>query len=254
VRRSRTESRQLYDTLGRGYRRFRRPDPRIAAAVERALGDATSAANVGAGAGSYEPRGRKVVAVEPSLTMIRQRAPGAAPVVRALAAALPFRDASFDAALAILTIHHWPDRARGRAELARAARRRVVIFTHDPAADTVWLEEYFPGLFRISRQILPSLEEVRRALGRTRVFDVPIPRDCRDGFQGAYWARPEAYLDAGVRSAISSFARLERREVRSGLARLRADLASGAWERRHGALRAHAELDLGYRLVVAETA
>jgi SAM-dependent methyltransferase len=254
VRRSRTESRQLYDTLGRGYRRFRRPDPRIAAAIERALGEAASTANVGAGAGSYEPRGRKVVAVEPSLTMIRQRAPGAAPVVRALAAALPFRDASFDAALAVLTIHHWPERARGLAELSRAARRRVVILTHDPAADGFWLEEYFPGLFEISRRILPSLDELCRALGRTRVLDVPVPRDCQDGFQGAYWARPEAYLDAGVRSAISSFAKLERRELRAGLARLRADLASGAWERRHGALRTQRELDLGYRLVVAETA
>jgi len=192
--------------------------------------------------------------VEPSLTMIRQRALGAAPVVRALAAALPFRDASFDAVLAVLTVHHWPERARGLAELARAARRRVVILTHDPAADRFWLEEYFPELFRISRRILPSLEELCRALGRTRVLDVPVPRDCQDGFQGAYWARPEAYLDAGVRSAISSFARLAPRELAEGLARLRADLASGAWERRHGALRTKSELDLGYRLVVAESA
>jgi len=192
--------------------------------------------------------------VEPSLTMIRQRALGAAPVVRALAAALPFRDASFDAVLAVLTVHHWPERARGLAELARAARRRVVILTHDPAADRFWLEEYFPELFRISRRILPSLEELCRALGRTRVLDVLVPRDCQDGFQGAYWARPEAYLDAGVRSAISSFARLAPRELAEGLARLRADLASGAWERRHGALRTKSELDLGYRLVVAESA
>ena len=192
--------------------------------------------------------------MEPSLTMIRQRALGAAPVVRALAAALPFRDASFDAVLAVLTVHHWPERARGLAELARAARRRVVILTHDPAADRFWLEEYFPELFRISRRILPSLEELCRALGRTRVLDVPVPRDCQDGFQGAYWARPEAYLDAGVRSAISSFARLAPRELAEGLARLRADLASGAWERRHGALRTKSELDLGYRLVVAESA
>ncbi len=192
--------------------------------------------------------------MEPSLTMIRQRALGAAPVVRALAAALPFRDASFDAVLAVLTVHHWPERARGLAELARAARRRVVILTHDPAADRFWLEEYFPELFRISRRILPSLEELCRALGRTRVLDVLVPRDCQDGFQGAYWARPEAYLDAGVRSAISSFARLAPRELAEGLARLRADLASGAWERRHGALRTKSELDLGYRLVVAESA
>ena len=192
--------------------------------------------------------------MEPSLTMIRQRAEGAAPAVRAVATALPFRDASFDAALAILTIHHWPDRARGLAELSRAARRRVVILTHDPAADGFWLEDYFPELFRISRRILPGLEELRRGLGAITVVDVPVPRDCSDGFQGAYWCRPEAYLDADVRGAISSFTKLTREELDGGLARLRADLASGEWERRHGALRARAQLDLGYRLVVAESA
>jgi SAM-dependent methyltransferase len=245
---------ELYDSIGHGYRRYRRPDPRIAAAIVKALGAAASVANVGAGAGSYEPRDRRVVAVEPSRTMLRQRAPGAAPALRAVASALPFRDASFDAALAVLTIHHWPDPARGLAELARAARRRVVILTHDPDADRFWLEDYFPGLFRISREILPSLAELRLALGRTIVIDVPIPRDCRDGFQGAYWARPEAYLDAGVRGAISSFARLGSDELADGLARLRAELASGAWERRHGALRRLDEIDLGYRLVIAESA
>jgi SAM-dependent methyltransferase len=222
--------------------------------IERALGGCDSATNVGAGTGSYEPRGRKVVAVEPSLTMIRQRARDAAPAVRAIATALPFRDASFDAALAILTIHHWTDCARGLAELARAARRRVVILTHDPSAVGFWLEDYFPELFAIDRRIFLTLEQLGRALGRTTVTDVPIPRDCRDGFLGAYWCRPEAYLDAGVRSAISSFAKLANEDLAGGLSRLRADLASGAWERRHGALRAREQIDLGYRLVVAEVA
>jgi SAM-dependent methyltransferase len=209
---------------------------------------------VGAGAGSYEPRDRKVVAVEPSLTMIRQRVRDAAPVVRAVASALPFRDASFDVALAILTLHHWPDRERGLAELARTARRRVVLLTHDPAAVGFWLEEYFPELFRIDRRIFSSLDELRRTLGRSAVFDVAIPRDCSDGFLGAYWCRPEAYLDAERRSAISSFAKLTSVELAAGLEQLRANLASGEWERRHGALRARRQLDLGYRLVVAETA
>jgi SAM-dependent methyltransferase len=195
-----------------------------------------------------------VVAVEPSLTMIRQRERGAAPAVRAVASALPFRDASFDAALAVLTIHHWTDCTRGLAELARTARRRVVILTHDPSAVGFWLEDYFPELFAIDRRIFLPFEELRRALGRTTVTDVPIPRDCRDGFQGAYWARPEAYLDAGVRGAISSFARLGEADLADGLARLRADLDSGSWERRHGALRERDALDLGYRLVVAESA
>jgi SAM-dependent methyltransferase len=210
--------------------------------------------NVGAGAGSYEPRGRKLVAVEPSLTMIRQRAPNAAPAVRAVAAALPFRDAAFDAALAVLTIHHWPDCRRGLGELGRAARRRVVILTHDPSAVGFWLDDYFPEIFRIDRAIFLPLDEVRGALGRTAVADVAIPRDCRDGFLGAYWARPAAYLDAGVRSAISSFAKLGAAELADGLARLRADLVSGEWMRRHGHLLARSELDLGYRLLVAEAA
>lgn len=193
--------------------------------------------------------------MEPSLTMIRQRAQGAAPAVRAVASALPFRDACFDAALAVLTIHHWPDRARGLAELARAARRRVVILTHtwDAAASGFWLmDDYFPEILAIDRPIFPMLDELRRALGRISVFDVPVPRDCSDGFLGAYWARPEAYLDAGVRGAISGFAKLT--DAGPGLERLRADLASGDWERRHGELRAQQQLDLGYRIVVAETA
>jgi SAM-dependent methyltransferase len=132
---------ELYDAIGRGYRELRRPDPRIGAAILAALGDARSVLNVGAGAGSYEPRDRRVVAVEPSLTMIRQRARGAAPVVRGLAEALPVRDASFDASLATLTIHHWPDRRRGLEELRRAARRRVVILTWDHAAEGFWLAD-----------------------------------------------------------------------------------------------------------------
>jgi SAM-dependent methyltransferase len=245
---------ELYDTIGRTYRRYRRPDPRIAAAIERALGGCASAVNVGAGAGSYEPRVRKLVAVEPSLTMIRQRAPDAAPAVRAVAAALPFRDATFDAALAVLTIHHWPDCRGGLVELGRAARRRVVILTHDPNAVGFWLEDYFPEIFGIDRDIFLPMSDLRRALGRTAVIDVPIPRDCRDGFLGAYWARPAAYLDAGARSAISSFAKLGEAELADGLARLRADLASGEWMRRHGQVLAESALDLGYRLVVAETA
>ncbi len=247
---------ELYDEIGRGYPRFRRPDPRIAGRIREALGVAESVANVGAGAGSYEPQDRRVIAVEPSLTMIRQRGLDAAPAVRAVASALPFRDASFDAALAILTVHHWPDRARGLAELARVARRRIVILTPwDPTASGFWLvDDYFPEILAIDRPILPRLDELRRALGRISVFDVPIPRDCSDGFLGAYWARPEAYLDAGVRSAISSFAKLAPGELAPGLARLSGDLRSGEWERRHGRLRSLASLDLGYRLVVAEMA
>jgi SAM-dependent methyltransferase len=240
---------ELYDAIGSGYGRFRRPDSRIAASVLRCLGQASSVVNVGAGAGSYEPRDRRVVAVEPSMTMIRQRPRSSAPVVRGSGGALPFRDATFDASLAILTIHHWPDQTKGLEELRRAARRRVVILTWDPAAPGFWLTDYFPEILHIDRLIFPSLEMLTRELGRVSIFDVPIPHDCSDGFLGAYWRRPAAYLDASVRSAISTFGKL--RDVTEGLARLARDLDSGAWERRYGSVLGASSLDLGYRLVVA---
>lgn len=239
----------LYDSIGRGYGRLRRQDPRIAARISGALGGAASIVNVGAGAGSYEPRDRRLVAVEPSMVMIRQRRPGAAPSVRATASDLPFRDETFEASLAVLTIHHWPDLARGLHELRRAARRSVVLLTCDPAVTGFWLTDYFPEILEIDRRIMPPLSELARHLGRISVFDVPIPHDCTDGFLGAYWRRPRAYLRADIRAAISTFSKL--RDVERGLAALRRDLASGAWQRRHGALLRRSELDLGYRLVVA---
>jgi SAM-dependent methyltransferase len=242
---------QLYDRIGIGYRALRMPDPRIAAAISGALGDAASVANIGAGAGSYEPRELCVVAIEPALTMIRQRAPGAAPVVRASGTAIPLRDASVDAALAVLTIHHWPDRMRGLAEMRRVARKRVVILTHEHL-DSFWLGAYFPGIRRIDLDIFPTYADFERVLGSSTVRAVPIPHDCSDGFLGAYWRRPYAYLDADVRFAISSFAKLTEAETNAGLARLRADLDSGAWHRAHADLLGRDELDLGYRLVVAE--
>src|SRR5439155_235306 len=232
---TRAMSRQLYDTIGRGYDAYRRPDPRLAAAIAAALGAAASVVNVGAGAGSYEPADRPVVAVEPSAGMLRQRRPGAAPAVQASATDLPFRDATFGAALAVLTVHHWPDRARGLAELGRVARERIVVLTWDPAATSgFWLvDDYFPEMVAIDREIFPTLEELRRSLGPVDARPLLVPHDCVDGFLGAYWRRPEAYLDAGVRGAISTFTKLA--DVESGLARLRADLADGTWERRRDA-------------------
>jgi SAM-dependent methyltransferase len=240
---------ELYDVIGGGYHRLRRPDPRIGAAVLRALGSASSVLNVGAGAGSYEPRDRRVVAVEPSVTMIRQRPRSAAPVVRASGTALPFRDQKFDASSAILTIHHWPDRAKGMDELRRAARQRTVILTWDPAAPGFWLTDYFPEIPEIDRLLFPSLDELRRGLGRIAIYDLPIPHDCTDGFLGAYWRRPKSYLDPAVRSAISTFAKLA--DVERGLSRLRHDLDSGEWRRRYAEILGETHLDLGYRLVVA---
>ena len=241
---------QLYDEIGRDYRAHRRPDPRVAAALTRALGDAETVVNVGAGAGSYEPADRRVVAVEPSAAMIAQRPAGSAPVVQASATDLPFRDAGFAAALAVLTVHHWPDQAQGIAELARVARKRVVLLTWDPATPNFWLiDEYFAEVWQFDRPIFPALEDLRRLLGPIEIRPLPIPADCTDGFVGAYWRRPEAYLDPGVRGAMSTFTKL--RDVEPGLARLRADLADGTWLRRHADLLDRSEIDLGYRIVIA---
>lgn len=213
------------------------------------LGEARTVANFGAGAGSYEPADRVVVAVEPSPTMIGQRLPGAAPAVRASALSLPFPDASFDAALAVLTVHHWPRRRVGLRELRRIACDRVVILTCDPAGPGFWLMDYFPEMLEIDRRILPTVSELERELGPLSVRVVPIPHDCTDGFLGAYWRRPAAYLGARVRAAISAFAKLS--DTASGLERLGKDLASGEWQRRYGAVLNERQMDLGYRLVVA---
>lgn len=247
-------TRPVYDRIGLGYTTTRRPDPRIAAAIGEALGDARTLVNVGAGAGAYEPRDRRVVAVEPSGTMIGQRPAGAAPCVQAVAERLPFRDRAFEASLAILTLHHWTDRTAGLAELRRVARRRVVILTWDPVGGgEFWLiRDYLPEILALDVQRFPSPDSIAENLGPIRTIPVAVPHDCHDGFLGAFWRRPEAYLDPDVRSAISAFAQLDPERVRRGVARLADDLGSGRWEARHGDLRRRESLDLGYRLIVAE--
>ena len=240
---------ELYDTIGLGYRDLRRPDPRIAEAILRGLGPASTVVNVGAGAGSYEPSDRPVVAVEPSMTMIRQRPRNTAPAVQATGTDLPFRDAAFGASLAILTIHHWSDKRQGLQELGRTGRGRVVILTWDPSAPGFWLTDYFPEILEIDRRIFPSIGDLRRDLGSITVSEVRVPHDCTDGFLGAYWRRPAAYLQARVRSAISTFSKLT--DLDQGLERLRHDLSSGNWHRRYGHILSESALDLGYRLIVA---
>jgi SAM-dependent methyltransferase len=244
----------VYDTIGRGYAGQRRADPRLAAAIRAALGDARSVVNVGAGGGSYEPPDLSVLAVEPSREMIRQRAPGAAPAVQAAAERLPLADGGVDAALAVLTLHHWTDRAAGLAELKRVARRRVVIVTWDPARKgDFWLtRDYFPAVVELDAAIFPSLAELESALGSLRVAPLPVPHDCADGFLGAYWRRPEAYLEPAARGAMSTFARVEPASLAAGLTRLADDLATGRWDARLGHLREQHDADLGYRLVVSE--
>ena len=238
-----------YDSIGIDYAKLRRPDPRIAAAIDAALGDAGAVLNVGAGAGNYEPDGRVVTALEPSMAMIRQRPPSAATVVQGYAEKLPFADASFEATMAVLTVHHWTDQFRGLAELRRVSRGPVVILTYDPAFRGFWLADYLPELVTLDEAQMPPMADYAAALGPVDIAPVPIPHDCTDGFLCAYWRRPTAYLDARVRAAMSSFHALG--DVSAALARLESDLQSGAWEARYGALLALDALDCGYRLVVA---
>jgi len=181
--------------------------------------------------------------------MIRQRPIEASSVVRAYASNLPFQDGSFDSSLAILTIHHWEGIAKSLSELRRVARKSVVILTWDPEAPGFWLTDYFPEILRIDKRIFPTMDALASVLGPITIVNVPIPSDCTDGFLGAYWNRPKAYLLPEVRSAISTFSKLD--DVDSGLAKLRQDLASGKWKRRNVELSSRSNLDLGYRVVVA---
>jgi SAM-dependent methyltransferase len=239
-----------YDRIGLNYSDLRKPDPRIAAAIEAALGDAGTVLNVGAGAGSYEPPGREVTALEPSIEMIRQRPAAAAAVVQGRAEELPFADRSFDAAMAVLTVHHWSDQAKGLGEMRRVARGPVVILTYDPAFRGFWLADYLPGLVALDEAQMPAMADYERSLGPVALAPVPIPHDCSDGFLCAYWRRPAAYLDPRARAAISSFWALG--DVSEAMARLEADLESDAWAERYGDLLALDSCDCGYRLVVSD--
>jgi ubiquinone/menaquinone biosynthesis C-methylase UbiE len=241
----------LYDSFAQAYARFRRPDPRLAAAIDAALGEAQTVANIGAGAGSYEPRDRRVVAIEPSAVMIAQRPADAAPCLQGSAEALPIEDKSIDAAMAILSIHHWNDQEAGLREMVRVARRRIVLLTWVPDAAPFWLtREYFSEIADHDRTIFPRTDNLtallERVVGPTQITPLPLPHDCIDGMLCAYWRRPELYLDAARRSVMSSFARLD---ATAGLTRLSDDLSSGRWMDRNGALMALETLDLGYRLV-----
>jgi SAM-dependent methyltransferase len=211
-----------------------------------------SVANIGAGAGSYEPS-HTVIAVEPSSVMIAQRPPGAAPAVQAVAEQLPIDTNTVDAALAVLTIHHWSDLDRGIAEMVRIARHRVVVFTWDDAVfQQFWLlREYLPAAAETDTRLAVPLTRVGELLGRPVVLPVPVPHDCIDGFGGAYWRRPQAYLEPTVQAGMSMLALTPEALLHDGLSRLRTDLASGEWENRHTDLLNEPYLDLGYRLLIA---
>jgi SAM-dependent methyltransferase len=243
----------VYDRIGVGYRHARRADPRIAAAILAAIGDARRVVNVGAGTGNYEPTGRDLVAVEPARAMLEQRPDGASPAVQAVAESLPFPDAAFDVALAVLTVHHWRDLATGLAELRRVAAGQVVYVFDTTMTDSFWLvTDYFPEILDLgSERAAPSLAALAEHLDVRSIEVVPVPSDCIDGFGGCYWNRPEAYLDPVVRAGMSSFAQLDDLIEARGVERLRADLRRGAWDARYGELRARSEYDIGYRLVIS---
>jgi hypothetical protein len=244
-----------YDTIGTGYARTRREDPRLRARIHAALGDARTVVNVGAGAGSYEPTDRHVIAIEPSDVMAAQRPRALAPALRGTADDLPLRDGAVDAAMAILTIHHRDEhRERGVRELRRVARGPVVILTYDAdVATEMWLmKDYFPELAALDRAIFPPPAQIAAWLGGdVAVQPVPLPRDCQDWMLGSFWAHPERVLDPDARNATSGFARMDPGVVDRIVAALGRDLADGSWAARHGHLRELAEHDVGLRLVTA---
>lgn len=242
-----------YEQIGGVYNRHRRGDPRFAARIEAALGEAETVVNVGAGTGSYEPPDRWVLAVEPSAAMRAQRPPGAAPAIDARAEALPLDDDSVDGAMACVTIHHWDPQDAGLAELRRVARGPVVVFTFDLDSLPAWQLELLHEGLEIERRRFRTIAEVQAGLGgRTRVEQLPTPADCSDGFFEAYWNRPEMLLDPEVRAGQSFWRHLGPGVEEGIVERLRAELESGTWDAAHGHLRERESNDGALRLVISE--
>lgn len=240
-----------YETIGSGYADSRRADPRIAAQLLDAIGDARSVVNVGAGTGNYEPTDRRTVAVEPSPTMLAQRS-GPVPVVRAVAEHLPLADDAFDLATAIFTVHHWTDRAAGLQELGRVAERQVCLVYDSAITSQMWLADYFQEMATAPWETdVPDAAAIGDHLEVDEVRTLWVPPDCTDGFTGAYWNRPERYLDPAVQAGMSTLSRLTPEERAIGSERLAAALASGAWEETNGHLRSAERFDMGYRLVLS---
>ncbi|MFN8050664.1 MAG: class I SAM-dependent methyltransferase [Acidimicrobiales bacterium] len=242
-----------YDRLGAGYTHVRRPDPRIADQIHDALGDARTVLNVGAGAGSYEPRDRLVAAVEPSATMRAQRPLDLPPAIDAIAQQLPFDDDAFDASMTVLSVHHWPDPDAGLREMRRVTTGPVVVFTFDgDALADFWLDDYAPELIAVERRRYPALSRIVDALGGECVVrPVEIPFDCTDGFGDAFYGRPEAFLDPAVRAAQSAWGFVEPDAEARAVTRLQADLDAGEWDRRHGHLRNQPSYAGAVRLVIS---
>ena len=243
----------IYDRIGTTYTETRKPDARIAAQLHAALGDASTVLNVGAGTGNYEPTDRRLMALEPSMAMINQRTSDV-PVVQAPAEAIPFADDSFDAVMGTFTVHHWPDRQRGLEECRRVAERQVLIVYEPELTNQYWFFDYFTALRSASwEQDAPTVDELAVHLDVIDVEPLWVPADCTDGFAGAFWNRPEAYLRDDVQAGMSTLARLPASDREEGANALASALESGEWDRRFGHLRDEDQADLGYRLVTAES-
>jgi SAM-dependent methyltransferase len=242
-----------YGTIGSDYSRYRQPEPRIAAAINSFLGSASTVVNVGAGAGSYEPCDRIITAIEPSASMRSQRPSYLPAAIDAVAERIPFPDHHFDAAMATFTIHQWSDLRRGLAEMRRVTRGPIVIMTCDPdEVDRFWLNDYAPEVIATERRRYPSIKSVTRTLGGlSEVFPVPIPLDCRDGFNEAYYGRPEKLLDRGARLACSAWSFVDQAAVDRFSSRLRRDLADGAWDAAYGHLRMQPEFHGSLKLIIS---
>jgi len=241
-----------YGIIGRNYTSYRQPDPSIARQIHRALGPAQRILNVGAGAGSYEPTDRVVTAVEPSASMRAQRPGHLTRAIDAVAESLPFADSSFDASMAIFTIHQWKDLEAGLREVRRVTRGPIVMMSC--AGDLVerfWLADYAPGMAAIEASRYPALERLSAALGRIEVETVPIPLLCTDGFNEAYYGRPEMFLDEGARLANSAWSFVDRATSDGYVARLRRDLEDGTWDARHGHLRTQPAFEGALQLFVS---
>jgi SAM-dependent methyltransferase len=243
-----------YDSIGHGYTRTRQEDPRFREIIAAALGNARTVVNVGAGAGSYEPRDRYVIPIEPSDVMAAQRPREVAPALRCVAQSLPLRDGAVDAAMSVLSVHHWDEgQEQGVREMRRVAAGPVVILTCDPeVSGAMWLmADYLPEIAELDRRIFPRMEQLATWLGgETQVEAVPIPRDTRDWTLMSFWAHPERVLDASARNATSGFARMAPAVVNRVVAAVQRDLENGSWESRHGDLRKLDAFDAGLRLVI----
>jgi SAM-dependent methyltransferase len=240
-----------YAVIGPIYTRYRQPDPRIAARIAAALGDARTVLNVGAGTGSYEPTDRLLTPVEPSATMRARRPPHLPPAIDAVAERLPFADRSFDASMTVFSVHQWPNLAAGLREMRRVTAGPVLVLTCDPAAlHRFWLHRYAPEVIAVEARRYPPVASIAALLGpRTQVIPIPIPLDCTDGFQEAYYGRPEGFLDPQARRACSAWSFVPRAVTDRLETQLAADLRSGAWDAAYGHLRTQPHFDGSLRLI-----